>query len=144
MNNSLNLKQAFETSSAHNVTKPKKRQSPFSMRFTDSERDFLGEHSGSLSWASYIRKCVFDDKAAKPRRPVKQAVPDTALLAQVLYELGASRLSANINQLAKPANMGTLDVSPETVREIETACREIHTMRMLLIAALGIKPEDGE
>ena len=141
MNNSLKLKQAFEASSAHNVTKPKKRQPPFSMRLTDNERAFLDQHSGSLSLAGYIRKRVFGEKAEK-RRPVKRPVPDTALLAQVLSELGASRLSSNINQLAKHANMGTLDVSPETEREIENACREIHTMRMLLIAALGVQPED--
>lgn len=142
MNNSANLKQAFETSSAQNTIKPKKQYArTFSMRLTDGERDFLDQHSGSLSWSGYIRKRVFGEKAEK-RRPVKRAVPDTALLAQVLAELGASRLSANINQLAKHANMGTLDVSPETEREIESACREIHTLRMLLIAALGVQPED--
>lgn len=142
---SNSLKKAFGGSAAEQKnTKPKKYTAPFSMRLTDNERTFLDQQCGSLSWAGYIRKCVFDGKTAKPRRPVKRAVPDTALLAKVLYELGASRLSSNINQLAKHANMGTLDVSPETEREIENACREIHTMRMLLIAALGVQPEDGE
>ena len=40
--------------------------------------------------------------------------------------------------------MGTLDITPEIERDIETACQEIQTMKMLLIVALGIGPENGE
>ena len=66
------------------------------------------------------------------------------MLALVLSELGQSRLASNINQLAKAANMGALDITPEIEKEIETACQEIQTMRALLIAALGVVPEDDE
>lgn len=41
------------------------------------------------------------------------------MLALLLSELGQSRLASNINQLAKAANMGTLDITPEIEREIE-------------------------
>ena len=66
------------------------------------------------------------------------------MLALVLAELGQSRLASNINQLAKAANMGALDVTPEIERELETACREIQTMWALLIAALGVVPAGDE
>ena len=66
------------------------------------------------------------------------------MLAMVLSELGQSRLASNINQLAKAANMGTLDITPEIEQEIEQACREIQAMRALLIAALGVVPENDE
>ncbi|MDQ3187053.1 MAG: hypothetical protein M3Q16_11485, partial [Pseudomonadota bacterium] len=78
------------------------------------------------------------------RRKVKKPAPDTALLALVLGELGRSRLASNINQLAKAANMGALDVTPEIEREIEQACAEIQAMRALLITALGVTPIDSK
>ena len=40
--------------------------------------------------------------------------------------------------------MGTLDITPEIEQEIEQACREIQAMRALLIAALGVVPENDE
>ena len=61
----------------------------------------------------------------------------------VLAELGKSRLASKVNQLAKAANMSTLDVTPEVEQQLETACREIQTMRTLLIAALGVMPEQA-
>ncbi len=124
--------------------KPKRRYTPpFSMRFTVEERKRLDEMAGNQPLGSYIRDRLLGDQAEK-RRKVKKPTVDSAMLALVLSELGQSRLASNINQLAKAANMGALDITPEIEKEIEQACQEIQTMKMLLIVALGIVPEDGE
>ena len=47
------------------------------------------------------------------------------------------------NQLAKHANMGTLEVSPETEKELMAACAEVRAMRADLVAALGLKGSSG-
>ncbi len=140
----LSIAETFSASAALPRNKTKRRYTPpFSMRLSKSERDFLDKHCGTQSWAAYIRERVFGQQAEK-RRKVKKPTVDSAMLALVLSELGQSRLASNINQLAKAANMGTLDITPEIEREIETACQEIQTMRALLIAALGVVPEDDE
>jgi len=124
--------------------KPKRRYTPpFSMRFTVEERKRLDQMAGNQPLGSYIRDRLLGEQAEK-RRKVKKPPVDSAMLALVLSELGQSRLASNINQLAKAANMGALDITPEIKHEIEQACQEIQTMRALLIAALGIVPEDGE
>jgi len=143
-NNALSVADAFLATASLPRNKPKRRYTPpFSMRLSKSERDFLDKHSGTQSWAAYIRERVFGQQTEK-RRKVKKPPVDSAMLALVLSELGQSRLASNINQLAKAANMGALDITPEIEKEIETACQEIQTMKMLLIAALGVVPEDDE
>ncbi len=124
--------------------KPKRRYTPpFSMRFTVEERKRLDEMAGGQPLGSYIRDRLLGEQVEK-RRKVKKPTVDSAMLAMVLSELAQSRLASNVNQLAKAANMGTLDITPEIEQEIEQACQEIQAMKALLIAALGIVPEDGE
>lgn len=60
------------------------------------------------------------------------------MLAQVLGKLGQSRLSSNLNQLARLANTGVLDVDPETEAALVRAANEIREMRQILIAALNL------
>ena len=142
--NTLSVADAFLASAARPRNKSKRRYTPpFSLRLTVEERKRLDEMAGNQPVGSYIRDRLFGDQAEK-RRKVKKPKPDSAMLAMVLSELGQSRLASNINQLAKAANMGALDVTPEIEREIEQACQEIETMRILLIAALGVVPENDE
>jgi hypothetical protein len=54
--------------------------------------------------------------------------------------LGQSRLSSNLNQLAKAVNTGSLPVTPETERELRQAARDVMVMRRMLIDALGLDP----
>ena len=91
----------------------------------------------------YIRSRIFGKNTEK-RRPTRRPGLDHQKLALVLSELGRSRLASNMNQLAKAANIGTLDFSEFVVRDLQEACRAIAHMREMLIAALGLKPEDGE
>jgi hypothetical protein len=135
---------AFSTAAAPSRKKSKRRSTPpFSLRLTVEERQRLDELAGNQPLGSYIRDRLLGEQTEK-RRKVKKPTPDTALLALVLGEFGRSRLASNINQLAKAANIGTLDVTPETEREIVQACAEIQAIRVLLITALGVTPVKDE
>lgn len=142
--NIQSVKRAFSAASAQSPKKAKRRYTPpFSLRLTIDERKRLDQMAGNQPLGSYIRNRLFNEHVEK-RRTVKKPSPDSAMLALLLSELGQSRLASNINQLAKAANMGTLDITPEIEREIEQACSEIQAMRALLITALGVKSVDSE
>ncbi|MEM9375614.1 MAG: hypothetical protein AAGA72_05300 [Pseudomonadota bacterium] len=120
----------------------RKHPPPFSIRFTDEERAILKRDAGGLSWSAYIRSKLFADEPTLSQRLTrKRSSPDVdhALLAQVLGELGRSRLASNLNQIAKAANIGTLPVTPELELELKDACAAVKDMRATLITALGIK-----
>ena len=121
----------------------KKPPSPFSLRLSAEERAYLVQQAGSRPLGAYIRSCLLGDKAEK-RRTFKKPKIDDKQIAQVLAELGASRLSSNLNQLAKSANMGTLDVSRNVEQELQDACGAILVMRDTLLMALGLKTDTGE
>jgi len=55
--------------------------------------------------------------------------------------LGKSRISQNINQLAKAANSGSLPLNHEVIEELNDACRAIKFVRETLVKAIGIKPQ---
>ena len=115
--------------------------SPFSIRFTAEERAFLDQMAGDIPLADFLRSLIFDeDRLSKRRRRRKSPIKDAQLLSQVLAELGKSRLSSNVNQLAKQANSGSLEVSPDTEKALQEACSDIKWIRFMLMEALGIQP----
>ncbi|MDM3871783.1 hypothetical protein QSV34_10515 [Porticoccus sp. W117] len=109
---------------------------PFTLRLSDEERTELGRLAGSQSWGAYIRSQVFGENASK-RRTLRKPQLNDRKLAVVLSALGDSRLSQNLNQLAKHANIGTLDMTPIVEQELLEACQAVVTMRELLLSALG-------
>ena len=115
-----------------------KRPAPFSLRLSDQERKLLIEMAGRKPLGTYIRQRLFGEEATPRRRAVRPRVDDQKL-AGVLSELGRSRIASNLNQLAKSANMGVLDVSPEVEKELEYACAAVVAMREALIIALGLR-----
>lgn len=138
--------QAFGEAAAQPRKTGKKLPPPFSIRFTDEERARLNREAGKLSLSAHIRRKLFGE-AETPRRTrsrkIRQPSLDHTKLGQALGILGQSRLAANMNQIAKAANMGALPVSEELSQELHEACADLREMRHALIAALGIKPEDG-
>ena len=131
------------TPSPSSVTPHKKSATkPFSIRLTASEREELERCAGDQPLGTYIRRRLLDGQAEK-RRPQRRPRPDDQQIALVLAELGRSRLSSNLNQLAKAAHTGTLGTSAEVERELMTACTAIASMRDTLVAALGLRPEGG-
>ena len=118
--------------------------SPYSMRFTAEERAWLDQMTGDVPISDFLRSLIFDeDRLSKRRRRRKSPVKDAQLLTKVLGELGKSRLASNLNQLAKQANSGSLEVSPDTEKALQQACSDIRLMRHWLMESLGIQPGEG-
>lgn len=73
-----------------------------------------------------------------PRRRDKFPVKNQKALASVLAMLGQSRLANNLNQLTRSANTGSLAMTPDTEAALKVACRDIATIRHMLMVALGL------
>lgn len=113
---------------------------PFSLRLTHDERAQLDALAGNMTLSAYIRQELLGDGVSTRKRSVRRFVEDEQALARVLGSLGESRLSANLNQLAKAVNSGSLPVTPETEAELLAACRQVMAMREDLLRALGQHP----
>ncbi len=118
--------------------------SPFSLRFTPEERQWLDRSAAGMPLGAFIRSLIFDEALLKKRRKSpKIPVKDHQVLARLQGELGQSRIANNLNQLAKSANSGSLEVSPDTEKVIKHACSDVRWMRHMLMEALGIQPGEG-
>jgi len=115
----------------------------FSIRFTFEERARLDTARGHKALAAHIREELFGDDASPRKKPGNSPVKDAEALGRVLGALGASRLSSNLNQLAKAVNSGSLPVTPETEADLVEACREVQALRADLLRALGKMPRNG-
>ena len=115
---------------------------PFSLRLTEDERKALDALADGQPWGAYIKEAIFD-RQVRPRTRGAKPVKDRAELARLLGLLGASRISQNINQLAKAANTGSLPVNADVHRALLESCDAVRTMRALLLTALGLQPEAG-
>lgn len=133
---------AFETALLRPAKRRRRKGSPlFTMRLSPDERAHLERLAGETPLATYVKLRLFhnlpDLAALGPSLPGGRPPTDTQLIAKLLSALGASRLPQNLNQLAKAANMGTLDVSKETETELLAAYAEIRAIRADLVTALG-------
>lgn len=115
-----------------------KREAPFSLRLTVEERERLVRYAGSMPLAAYIKSLLFPDDAPRYRKARRSRAADEKALAELLAILGASRISNNLNQLAKAANSGNLYFDHDTKLAIKRACDDVANMRLLLMRALGI------
>lgn len=116
---------------------------PFSLRLTADERAKLDLLRGNKPLSAYIRQQLFGNDAAPRKKGGTSPVQDADALARVLGALGQSRLSSNLNQLAKAVNSGSLPVTPETEADLAAACRDVAAMRADLLRAFGKSPGDG-
>jgi hypothetical protein len=118
----------------------KKRTPPFSLRLTFEQRARLEQEAAGSSLSAYIHERLFGAEAPPARRKRgKSPVKDQQAIAELLAKLGQSRLSSNLNQLARLANLGALPVTPDTETAIIEAAGDIALMRKLLIEALGLE-----
>ncbi|MFN7114461.1 MAG: hypothetical protein ACK4PK_08915 [Alphaproteobacteria bacterium] len=113
---------------------------PFSMRLTRAQRRKLGEDAGSQTVGEYVRSRLFENRTPL-KRTFRRPVQDEQALTKVLGALGRSRLSSNLNQLAKAVHSGSLPITPETEKAILEACAAIQSMNGELVKALGLPPE---
>lgn len=137
------LNQKFNTAAAAQAAAKTAYPPPFSLRLTADERARLDVLRGKKSLSAYIRQQLFGDAAAPRKKGGTSPVQDADALARVLGALGQTRLSSNLNQLAKAVNSGSLPVSPETEADLAAACRDVSAMRADLLRALGKSPGDG-
>lgn len=114
---------------------PKKRPAPFSIRLSADERNRLINDAGTRPLGSYIRDRLLSEKAsARARR-----TGDREAFAKALALLGASHISANLNQLVYLANSGSLPLSPETLADLMEAVVAVRDVRRFLIKAVGLQ-----
>jgi hypothetical protein len=113
------------------------------MRLTAEERARLEREAGETPLATYIKLRLFNNlpPLATYSGSAEPPASDLHLIAKLLAALGDSRLASNLNQLAKAANMGTLDVGPDVERELLEACAAVQSMRHDLVTALGLRPD---
>lgn len=133
----------FNAVAAEEVVETKKYPPPFSLRLTLEERARLEAEAGDLPLGAYIRERLLGDDVAPRTRRGNSPVKDKEALGRVMGTLGASRLSANLNQLARAVNTGSLPVTPETEAELQQACQEVAKMRADLLRALVGAMDDG-
>lgn len=118
----------------------KKRPSPLSIRISEEQRAKLKEAAAGGSVNAYVIRKLFGESAADHRRAGRLPPVDQQAVARLMAALGQSRLSQNLNQIARGANSGALPVSPELQQELSRACAIIRAMRADLLEALGKKP----
>ncbi|MEW7986964.1 MAG: hypothetical protein AB2765_07950 [Candidatus Thiodiazotropha endolucinida] len=118
--------------------RPKKRPSPFCIRLSADERAYLERLAGNRPLGAYIRHRLLGERAEK-RRELRNPQIGQEQYAALLAALGQSRLSSNLNQLAKSANVGTLDVSQDIEQQLQDAYGAVLEMRKALFMALGLK-----
>lgn len=119
--------------------KSKPSPSPFSLRLSFEERKRLENDAVGMSLGEYIRQRLFDESFPKRNTRGKFPVKDHKILSQVLGELGATRLSSNMNQIAYSLNIDSFELTPETQAVLLEACADINEMRRMLVKALGLK-----
>lgn len=118
-------------------SKPTKRLAPFSLRLTFEERARLEEAANGVPLGTYIKAILFGGDLQKVRRRGTTPIADHKAMAKVMAALGQSRLSSNLNQMARAVNTGTLPVHPETEADLRQACADVHAMRKDLLEAFG-------
>jgi len=122
--------------------KDREAAKPFSVRLTASEKQLLVAKAGAIPLGLFIRNRLLGDTAA-PRAARRGApVGDRDLLARILAMLGRSRLVESLSDLASAAASGSLVFDPEIKSLIRRACDDLHAMRLMLMQALGLKPQE--
>ncbi|PZX10135.1 hypothetical protein LX81_04307 [Palleronia aestuarii] len=113
------------------------------MRFSFEQIAQLQADANGAQLGAYIKAKLFDEPLEKVRRRNTNPIEDHEALGRVLGELGKSRLSQKLNQLARAANTGALLVSPELEDEIRQACEDVMALREELVRALGSLSDVG-
>lgn len=134
------LKELFQQVSSQNSLESKaKKPVPFSIRLSPQERELLQEQAGNQPLGVYIRQRLLGEKVTK-RRQSRRPQANDRQVAAVLAMLGQSNIPNNLNQLARHANMGTLEITQDVQGDLKDACAAVLAMRDALLVALGMQP----
>ena len=132
------LASTFRTSATPAERRREPASRPFSIRLTEAERRRLESEAGSLALGAYVRSRLLDYAA---RRRTSTLAADRSLLSQILGKLGRLRLTSSLTDLAAAARVGAVVMTPDLELEVQTACRDLHDLRSMLMRALGLEPE---
>lgn len=122
---------------------PGKHSAPFSLRLTKEERKALDALADGQPLGAWIKDALIN-RDIRPRTRGAKPVKDREALAKLLGLLGQSRLSSNINQLAKAVHTGSLPVNAEVHKALLEACAGIRAIRDALLTALGLQPSSDK
>ena len=140
----INVSESFDQATGKNKKYFKaKATSRLYIRLTVRERAQLNKLAGNQTVSAYVREKALGEHVEK-RRILRKPKMEDIQYAMLLSALGQSRLSANVNQLAKHANTGTLDCSQDVEQQLEEACAALFAMRNALFLALGYRPNGKE
>ena len=141
---SINVSDSFGQATGKNKKRSKKKATTrLYIRLTVREREQLNKLAGNQTVSAYVREKALGEHVEK-RRILRKPKMEDIQYAMLLAALGQSRLSANVNQLAKHANTGTLDCSQDVEEQLEEACAALFAMRNALFLALGYRPNGKE
>ncbi|WP_298813276.1 hypothetical protein [uncultured Roseibium sp.] len=124
-------------------SKPK-RPSPFPLRLSDAEKSELLARAGNIALGAYIKSQLFADGPKRIRHANRSPVQDRTSLSQVLAMLGQSKVGDRLDRLVQAVESGALVLDDDTVTVIQSACTEVHAMRMMLMKALGFQVDEAE
>lgn len=134
----LSLTPTFRTAAKPSARR--RRPAPFSIRLSATERERLINEADGAPLGGFIKaRLLGGEPPPKRRKRVIAPVEDREMLARALSMLGRSRLSSNLNQLARLAHIGALPLTAEVEAELMSAFADIGTIRDLLVKALGLK-----
>ena len=122
----------------------KRKPTPFSLRLSTEEREYLDTQSGDTPLGEYIRSKILDNPLPrrKQRKRKKQPIKDHQVLAQIFALLNATHIPSNLNQIAKAINNNALILTPETESAVREACEAVISIRDSITKALGRRPRD--
>jgi|GEM_PF-1023014 len=141
----LKLTSELQVATSKTATPDKKNKpAPFSLRLSREERNQLERAAAGMPLGQFIRQKLFEGDLTPRRTRGQRPVKDHSALGRVLGALGSSRLSSNLNQLAKAAHLGALPVTPELEADLLEACDSIRAMRRDLMIALGFPMKERE
>lgn len=117
----------------------KRKPTPFSLRLSTEEREYLDTQSGDTPLGEYIRSKILDNPLPRRRQKKrkKQPIKDHQILAQIFALLNATHIPSNLNQIAKAINNNALILTPETESAVREACEAVISIRDNISKALG-------
>ncbi|MCY7297419.1 hypothetical protein [Alteromonas sp. a30] len=107
-------------------------------RLSQSDHERLLQAAGDLTLSAYLRSTLLEGEIKKIRTN-KRPLKDQEQLSLALGKLMQSRLSPNINQIAKAVNCGMVIMPDEAIDTLNSAQSELTEIRNLLLSALGKK-----
>ena len=117
----------------------KRKPTPFSLRLSTEEREYLDTQSGDTPLGEYIRSKILDNPLPRRRQKKrkKQPIKDHQILAQIFALLNATHIPSNLNQIATAINNNALILTPETESAVREACEAVISIRDNISKALG-------